>query len=214
MRIESIERARKGGKFRVCFDEGTELLLSKEVIIDFGLRRNDEISGEAYLELQDAQAYRDTYFAAARLLNYRMRTRSELIQRLLKKGHEQAVIDKVIAKLSDMGFIDDSRFAEAFVASKVAAKPVGKRELERGLREKGVGKEAAQNALAQVGDDETQLRLALDAANTKMRSLRRYDAVKRRDKLVAFLARRGFDWDVIKKVTRKLLKGDADAVDL
>lgn len=214
MRIESIERARKGGKFRVCFDEGTELLLSKEVIIDFGLRRNDEISVDACSNLQDAQAYRDAYFAAARLLNYRMRTRSELIQRLQKKSYEQGIIDKVIAKMSDVGLIDDSRFAEAFVASKVASKPVGKRELERGLREKGVGKETAQHALAQVGDEEMQLRLAMQAADVKMRSLRRYDVLKRRDKLIAFLARRGFDWDIIKKVTRKLFKGDADAVDL
>lgn len=214
MRIGSIEKQRKGNKFKVLFDEGTELLLSKEVIIDFGLRRNDDISAEIFSELRNSQSYRDAYLAAARLLNYRLRTRSELDGRLMQKGFERDTVDKVIRKLSDIGLIDDSRFADAFVASKIASKPVGKRELARGLREKGVGRETAAAAVSLVSDDETQLRLALDAASTRMRSLARFEPVKQREKLSAFLARRGFDWDVIKKVTQAMLKGDKDAVDL
>ncbi len=214
MRIDAIEKAQKKGKFAVSFDDGSRLFLSKEVIIDFGLRRNDEISGQTYGELKDAQSYRDAYLAAARLLNYRMRTRFELRDRLSQKGFQQEVVQKVIRKMSDIGLVDDSRFADAFVASKIASKPVGKKELARGLREKGVARETAVAAIEAVGDEETQLRLALDAAAVKMRSLKRFDPPKRRDRLVAFLARRGFEWDVIRKVTRALLKGDSDAVDL
>lgn len=213
MRIELIEKARKGNKFRVSFEDEKVLLLSKEVIIDFGLRRDDEISEALFLQITDAQSYRDAYFAAGRLLNYRMRTRSELTQRLQKKGFPEAVIEKVIGKMSEIGLIDDSRFADAFVASKISSKPVGRRELERGLREKGVGKEALQNAVSHVSDEETQVRLASEAAEIKMRSLKRYDPKKRRDKLVSFLARRGFDWDIIRKVARKMFEGDMDAVD-
>ncbi len=214
MRILSIEKARRGGKFTVSFDDGTELALSREVIIDFGLRRNDEMTEEAVAHLKDAQLFRDAYFAAGRLLNYRLRTRSELDQRLRKKGYPQEIVERVIGKLTRVGLIDDSRFAEAFVATKIASKPVGRRELERGLREKGVGKEAAEKAVSAVRDDDTQLKLALAAAETKLRTLRRFDPAKRRDKLTAFLARRGFDWDIIRRVTRKIFKGDADAIDL
>ncbi len=213
MRIESIEKARKGAKFAVSLDDGTSLLLSREVIIDFGLRKNDELSGDTVTSIMDAQLYRDAYYAAGRLLDYRMRTRSELDQRLLKKGYPEKVVAKVIGKMSELGLIDDSRFADAFIASKIAGKPIGKRELERGLREKGISKEAAQAAVLQVSDDDTQLELAIQAAKTKMRSLRKFEPRKRQEKLVAFLARRGFDWDVIKKATRQIFKGDEDAVD-
>lgn len=214
MRVDTIEKARKGGKFAVSFDDGTGLLLSKEVIIDFGLRRNDEVSAETYSNLQNAQSYRDAYLAAVRLLNYRMRTRAELRSRLARKGFQTDIVQKVIRKMRDIGLIDDSRFADAFVASKIASKPVGKRELARGLREKGVSRETAAAAIEQVCDEETQIKLALDAATGKMRSLERFDVSKRREKLVAFLARRGFDWDVIGKVTRAMLKGDPGAIDL
>ncbi len=213
MRIESIEKARKGAKFAVSLDDGTSLLLSREVIIDFGLRKNDELSEDTVTSIMDAQLYRDAYYAAGRLLDYRMRTRSELDQRLLKKGYPEKVVAKVIGKMSELGLIDDSRFADAFIASKIAGKPIGKRELERGLREKGISKEAAQAAVLQVSDDDTQLELAIQAAKTKMRSLRKFEPRKRQEKLVAFLARRGFDWDVIKKATRQIFKGDEDAVD-
>ncbi len=214
MRIQSIQKARKGGRFVISFEEGNELVLSKEVLIDFGLRRNDEIAEEMFSKIQDAQLFRDAYFAAGRLLNYRMRTRTELDQRLRQKGYPHEIVERVIGKLGQIGLVDDSRFAEAFVATKIASKPVGRRELERGLREKGVAREAAEGAISQVRDEETQLSLALAAAESKLRSLRRYDPAKRREKLAAFLARRGFDWDIIKKVTRRVFKGDIDAVDL
>ncbi len=214
MRIESIEKARKGAKFTVSMDDGTALLLSREVILDFGLRKNDVLSSETVNSITEAQSYRDAYYAAGRLLDYRMRTRSELDKRLRQKGYPENVVEKVVGKMSELGLIDDSRFADAFIASRIAAKPIGKRELERGLREKGISKEAAANALVQVSDEDTQLELAIKAAETKMRSLRRFEPRKRQEKLVAFLTRRGFDWDVIKKTIRKTFKGDVDALDL
>jgi regulatory protein len=213
MRILSIERARRGGKFTISFDDGTELSLSKEVIIDFGLRRNDQLADETLERIKDAQVFRDVYTAAGRLLNYRLRTRAELSQRLRQKGYSPEMVEKVIGKLSDIGLLDDSRFAEAFIATKIASKPVGRRELERGLREKGVGKEVAEKAMADVRDEEVQTSLALAAAGPKLKSLRRFDPAKRREKLIAFLVRRGFDWDIIRTVTRKYFKGDVDAGD-
>lgn len=214
MRIVSIEKAHRGGKFKVCFDEEGELLLSKEVIVDFGLRRNDEISSERMQQIQDAQSYQDTYIAAMRLLNYQMRTTAELRQRLHMKEFPPGAINRVLDKLTNLGLVDDVRFAEAFIASKVASKPIGKRELERKLREKGVSKETASQALSAVSNDETQIEFALQAAEIKIRSLKRYELKKRREKLVAFLARRGFDWDVIRKVVQKMFDGDYDAVDI
>ncbi|MFZ1082923.1 MAG: regulatory protein RecX [Candidatus Kryptoniota bacterium] len=214
MRIVSIEKARRGGKFKVCFGDSEELLLSKEVIIDYGLRRNDDITNENLLKIQDSQLYHDTYFAAMRLINYRMRTKSELVQRLREKSFPREIIDRVIEKLSGLSLIDDQRFAEIFVAGKVAQKPVGRRELERKLREKGIPKDMVSKAISTVGGDEVQIGLALQAAEVKIRSLKRFDLKKRREKLVAFLARRGFDWSVIKSVIEKIFDDGFDAADL
>ncbi len=203
MQIVSIEKTRSGSKFKIRCDEGGELVLSKEVIVDYGLRRGDDISDAAFLKIRDSQLYHDTYVAATRLLNYRMRTRHELVRRLRQKKLEPEIIDRVVDKLSSLGLIDDSRFAEAFIAEKISSKPVGRRELERKLHEKGVSRETAQNALSTIGDEKIQVELALKAAASKLRSLRRFDTEKRKDKLTAFLAGRGFDWDTIKKVIRE-----------
>ncbi len=214
MRILSIEKARRGGKFIVNLDDGKELLLSKEVIIDHGLRRNDDISGNMLQKILEAQSYQDGYRAAVRLLNYRMRTEHELNQRLQKKDFDARTIKRVIDKLRAVGMIDDSRFAEAFVEGRIASKPIGKRELQRRLREKGVSRETSQRVLSSIVDDDVQAALAARAAAQKMPSLKRFDVRKRQEKLIAFLARRGFDWDVIKKVVRKVFDGAVDVVDL
>ncbi len=203
MRIVSIEKARRGGKFKICFDEGEEMILSREVIVDYGLRKDDEISNEVLLKIQGSQLYHDTYLAAMRLLNYRMRTRHELVNRLRQKKFTPDVIDQVVNRLGSLGLIDDSRFAEAFIATKISSKPIGKRELERMLREKGVPKETTLKALSGFTDETQQIELALRAVDIKLRSLRKFTPEKKKEKLIAFLARRGFDWDVIKKVIRK-----------
>lgn len=231
MKIVSIEKARRGGKIKIGFcaedasasgeDKCEELILSEEVFVDYGLRRNDEISSETLRKIKDSQLYHDTYLAAMRLLNYRMRTRHEMVQRLRQKNFSAGVINRVIDKLVSLRLIDDSRFAEAFVAEKVSSKPVGKRELVRKLHEKGVSGETALNAISGLSDDAIQFELALKAARTKLRSLRRFESEKRKEKLIAFLARRGFDWDIIKKVVRGTLaevvhseNGGFDAGDL
>jgi regulatory protein len=211
MRIISIEKAHRGGKFKISLEQGEEMLLSKEVIVDFGLRRNDEISQETFLKIQSSQSYHDTYVAAMRLLNYRMRTRHELAQRLRQKQFPSGIIVQVLEKLNRLGLIDDSRFAEAFIASKTSSRPIGKKLLEHRLQEKGVSKETALEAVAPLSDEATQLELALKAAKAKVRSIRKFDAIKRREKLIAFLARRGFDWAIIKKVVLRIIPEDDDS---
>ncbi|HEY9166328.1 MAG TPA: RecX family transcriptional regulator [Candidatus Kryptonia bacterium] len=214
MRIASIERSGQGGKFKLVFEDGSAFVVRKEVLVDFGLRRNDDLSSEQIGRIQDAQNFTEGYLSAVRLLNYRMRTASELSGRLRKKGFQQEVIVRVLDKLGSFGLLDDSRFAEAFVATKTASKPLGRRELERRLREKGVSKELAAAAVAGIGTDERQFELACEAARSRMRSMQSLDLSKRRERLAAFLARRGFEWNTISKVLRKILKDDDDAVDI
>ena len=220
MKIISIEKLRRGGKFKVSLAAGEshpreskDLILSKDVIVDYGLRRYDEISEETASKILDSQLYHDTYFAAMRLINYRMRTRTELTQRLREKSFPAETIERVTDRLTGLGLVDDRKFAEIFVAAKVARKPVGKRELERRLREKGIMKEIAAMALSAVSEDGRQLELATQAAEIKIRSLKRFDAKKRKGKLAAFLVRRGFDWSVIKKVIMRLMEDEFDGGD-
>lgn len=195
------------------FEDAIGVTLSKEVIVDYGLRRGDEISEELLARIRDSQLYHDAYTAAARLVNYRMRTAAELERRLLEKKFPPEIGARVLEKFISLGLVDDSRFADAFVVSKIASKPLGKRELERRLREKGIDKELARKTVSAVATEESQLDLASGAAKTKLSSLRDADVKKRREKLVAFLLRRGFEWEIVRKVARNSFKDDSDDID-
>ncbi len=214
MRIVQIEKARRGKKFVVHFEEGTDILLTREVIVDFGLRRNDELDAARVREITEAQSYHDAYAAAIRLLNYRMRTEKEIARRLEKKGFPAQIAERVIQKLSGFGLLNDSAFADAYIADRCASKPVGKRELVQRLREKGLSKETISGALASVESDEKQYELACAAAEKKMRSLSRYAAKEKQEKLVAFLMRRGFEWTVVRKVVGAMMKDEPDEDDI
>jgi regulatory protein len=219
MKVASIEKIRRKGMYKVHFvpdpfhneSEAEDLFLSKEVIIDHGLRTGDEISYNDFLKIKSAQAYHDGYLAAMRLINYRMRTRAELTKRLQEKRYPQEVIAQVVGKLSDLGLVDDEKYADLFVSSKKAQKPMGKRELEKRLREKGIRKETIEAVFLRADND--QYELAMRAAESKIRSLKRFEAGKGREKLVSFLARRGFEWEVIKQVVKKFFDDNFDERD-
>jgi len=210
MKIISIEKVGRGDKFKISFDDERERVLSKDVVIDFGLRRHDEISEETLLKIQNSELYHDVYSAAIRLLNYRLRTKREVVSRLRQKNFPTDVIDRVVKKLDSLRMIDDLRFAEAFVAEKISSKPIGRRELERRLFEKGVSKETALQTISALVDDSKQLELALKAAQTKLRSLKKFASKRKREKLASFLAGRGFDWDTIKRTVRDTIPEEDD----
>jgi SOS response regulatory protein OraA/RecX len=68
------------------------------------------------------------------------------------------------------------------------------------LREKGVEKELASEALSNAVSDDAELRNAMAAAEKKARTIRTDDPKKWERSLASFLATRGFGWDVVGKV--------------
>ena len=84
---------------------------------------------------------------AYRLISYRDRSESELKRRLLDKGHDIRVIESIIPKIKDLGYLDDKRFAEKWVRHKVKHSPKGSYFLYKELEKKGVDKKIINKAL-------------------------------------------------------------------
>lgn len=130
--------------------------------------------------------------ACLRLLAVRARSRAELAQRLAAKGYSAEVADVALARLAEVGLIDDAAFAEQWVASRHTYSGKGRQALAQELRRKGVAAADVDAALAAVSDDDEQARAA-ELVRRKLRTMPRNlerDKVLRR--LVGMLARRGY----------------------
>jgi regulatory protein len=140
--------------------------------------------------------------AALTFVSYRPRSEREVRDRLRKRAFEPAAIDYAVEKMRDWRYLDDTAFAGFWIENRAAYSPRGKRALKAELRAKGVEREVVERVLEETELDEHTS--ALEIARKRLRSLSSYDEETQRRRLSAFLARRGFGWDVVKPVLAEL----------
>jgi alanyl-tRNA synthetase len=103
--------------------------------------------------------------------------------------------------------VDDGAYARQVARSRVLGRGDSRRRLQQELSRKGVARDVADEAVAEVFDEEAVDEEALveAAARKKLRALGALDAATRRRRLWAFLARRGHDGDAIRRVLGRVL---------
>ena len=145
------------------------------------------------------------YLAALRILNYRFNSEAELRRKLRSKKFEGAAIEETIEKLRREKWLDDDRFAAAFVRTK-QNKHHGPRKIARELAAAGVDRERAQKALRDQRDEERERHDVLALYEKRRRLLVRrhgeeYAASEEaRRKLAAWLLNQGYDAALIREI--------------
>lgn len=138
---------------------------------------------------------------AVSLLAVRARTERELRDALRQCAYSDAVIDRVIARMDEAGYIDDADFASQWAASRTG-KGLGTRRIAMELRQKGVDAEHIEQALGQL-DEEERMESAVRAAQKAARG-RDLASPSDRQKVFAALMRRGYDSASAKKAIAAL----------
>ncbi len=154
-----------------------------------------------------------TFERAAKLLAAKPRSVSELRERLLQGRYaNKSIVEEVIARLREYGYLDDQHFALSFASHKVKQKPTGRRRLERELMMKKVERSVAEEALDLVFAETPEAEL-IDRAIEKRIRLR--GRPKNRDEaksLFDHLLRQGFPFDLvsdkIRAISREAVEND------
>ncbi len=104
------------------------------------------------------------------------------------------ILEIVVGKLNEYQYIDDERYAELFVASRMKNKPRGKDILVMELMSKGVSKDIAMKVVNNLVEDEYSLLVDTYTKKYKEEKITFEDRKK-----IDFLRRKGFNWDLIEK---------------
>ena len=146
------------------------------------------------------------YNYALNLLAARPYASRALHRKLIQKKYSAADADDVIRRLLDNGLLDDERFAEQYARSKMLSTGASKRRLTQDLYRKGIKGDVATSAIANVIDqDEIDPAVVIErVARKKLAQLGDLEPVVLRRRLFAFLARRGYDVDEIKRIVSLL----------
>ena len=99
-----------------------------------------------------------------------------------------------------MELVDDDKFAKWWVEQRLAFRPKGKKALIMELRQKGIEKEIIEKVLNDSPINEEKIAKELLTKNTY--KWRRLEKRKSLEKMGQFLLRKGFSWEIVKKVVR------------
>jgi regulatory protein len=116
---------------------------------------------------------------------------------LQRKKASPALTETILNKLSNIGLVDDEKFAAAFVSDRRLLKPASRRKLVMELRKKRISDAIIEQAIGTEAEDE---KAALDEVIARKRRQSKYQD---NEKLMQYLARQGFNYSDIKEALSK-----------
>ncbi len=193
MKITNIKaQVKRQGRYSIFVDGKYSFSLSEPELIKSGLKLEQEVTEAGLDELQDRAAEDKAIMRSYDLLARRRRSEWEIRDYLKRKDYEPELIDRVIERLFETKYLDDLQFAKVWVDERRRLSQRSDRQLQAELMKKRIGKDVIDQVL---GDSEQSEEAALKELVAKKRKIARYEDDQ---KLMAFLARRGFNYHQIK----------------
>lgn len=127
---------------------------------------------------------------------YQERSQQETRNKLYEYGLHQNEVEELITELIVTNFLNEERFAMAYVSGKVNIKKWGRIKIKQGLKFKKVPDKLIQKALNSIDGDKYLANL-LATAEKKLSVLNEKDPIKKKYKLITYLQTKGFEKDLI-----------------
>ena len=188
------------GRARIFVDGEFWAELDSKVAAERGFLEGVVLS---YEELAEARVAGERPLAMNRALNvlsYRARTKGELRERLLRGGYPGETVDEVVARLEELGYLDDEEFARDL--ARAQARKYGPRRIFGDLRQAGVEDEIAREVVEEEFSERSEFETALKIARRRYNMEGENPGAQAR-RVYGFLMRRGYSADVCAEVARE-----------
>jgi regulatory protein len=190
--IIAIDRG-ASGDMRVTLSDGSSFFITESVLFEQKLHVDSIIGQSEYSRLVSLSEINKTWRKALDLLSRQDHTAYNLKRKLLSRGFSKAAVEEAVEMCRRSGSLDDERFAEFWIQSRMKRHPEGYRRLYAGLMKNGVDRELAVGVLSRIVTDEIEQEAAQRAA---LKLMRNKSMVPK--KLISSMMSRGFNYSTIK----------------
>lgn len=199
MTITNIKQQLKRNDRYSIYGDGKYIFsLSESELLNLGIKIGQEFDDKELKELKDKATLDKAYDRCLNLILRRARSEWEVRNYLVRREYSKEVIDITLNRLRQQGYIDDVKFAAAWIENRRLLKPTSKRKLKMELKQKGVADGSSEIALQADEGDEKEI---LKELILKKRTQSRY---REPQKLLAYLSRQGFNYSDIKDILKQL----------
>lgn len=151
--------------------------------------------------------YQQLMARAFRLLSRKARSTAELRAKLLEKAPgEEQLVERVIVRLQELGYLNDQQLASDYAALRLQLKPMGRRRLREELRRKRLPEVAIEAALNQAYDQTDEESLIMRAVRKWVRTKGVPKTKADAKRLFDHLMRLGFEYDHARRALREVSK--------
>lgn len=205
MQVTNISYSKSKEVFEVVFEDETKLLLNYNIFEKYKVSVDMDFSET---EIQEMKYFSDIERAKSRAINYisgKLKTKYEVRLKLKEKDFTEDIIDEVIDILEKEEYLNDRLYCQVFIEDKKQLNGYGKNKIKSLLIQKGVSKSVFEDFLDEF-EYEEEFDNALKMGIKKLNLLsNEEDIFKKKQKLINYLAYRGFSFDVINDVLREIL---------
>ena len=205
MQVTNISYSKSKEVFEIVFEDETKLLLNYNIFEKYKVSVDMDFSEN---EIQEMKYFSDIERAKSRAINYisgKLKTKYEVKLKLKEKDFTEDIIDEVIDILEREEYLNDRLYCEVFIEDKKQLNGYGKNKIKSLLIQKGISKSVFEDFLDEF-EYEEEFDNALKMGIKKLNLLsNEEDIFKKKQKLINYLAYRGFSFDVINDVLREIL---------
>lgn len=191
------------GRYNVFVDGKYSFSLDEVQLAALTIKKGDELDEQQLDQLKSESSFGKNYIRALDLVSRRPRSQREIRDYAFRKQWTKANTDRVIDRLLERGYLDDAKFAEIFVRSRANLRNYSTRRMKLELQKKGISSDIIDQVLSESDDFDENVALK----NLIAKKQNRYDDEQ---KLIAYLARQGFNYDSIRMALNQQKSGTID----
>lgn len=140
----------------------------------------------------------EAYLQLAALCAQAEHCQHEMLEKMKKWELPEVVQARVMAHLVKERYVDNERYARAFVKDKIRYNKWGRRKVQQALWMKHIDDDIQQTVLNEISDEE-YLKVLRPLLKQKSKSIKADSDYERNQKLVRFALSRGFTFDIIRQ---------------
>ncbi|QHT60766.1 RecX family transcriptional regulator [Paenibacillus lycopersici] len=209
--ITSVEQdPKKKQRYYLYVNEAQEPFTSvhEDLLIKFRLLKGREIEADELKQIVLEDSHHRAYVAALAYLGARPRTEKEIMRYLARKALDEQAARQAIERLRKEGLVNDPVYAELYAAQRMRSQMKGRRLLQQELLQRGIKRDTAKEAASKL-NAESETEIAVSAAMKKWPHIKG-EIRERKQKLAAFLLRRGFPSSSVREAVKAAAEAELD----
>lgn len=191
---------KRTGHYSLFHNEVFIIGVSAHILARFNLGKGSEITADIYSEISQAEQSSACRNYMLQLLGRRDYSSFEIRMKAVKKGYSSELADTVIKEFRQKNYLNDEKFARKFANDKMRLNRWGPEKIKAKLSEKGLEYKLIEKVLDRLSNDLELSKICVDLVLKRRRHfIRESDDFKRKQKIAAYLQRKGFPFDSINR---------------